>query len=152
MIRRVCFVGAAAIAWLGLSATPALAQVSFGPRAGLSGDPDQFFVGAHVESTDLGHKTTFRPNVEAGFGSDQTLITVNLGLVHWMPLKNSSWQAYAGGGIGTNFSIADEEKAMYGALHIVFGVQHDKGLFTEMKVGTEPSVKLTVGYSMKIGG
>ncbi len=152
MMRRVCLIAAGTAVVLALMAAPAAAQVSFGPRAGLSGNPDQFFVGGHVESADLGHKVTFRPNVEAGFGSDLTLITVNLELVHWMSLKNSRWQAYAGGGAGTNFWITDVEKTMYGALNIVFGVQHDQGLFAEMKVGIEPSVKLTVGYSMKVGG
>jgi hypothetical protein len=152
MMRRAYHVGCGMLMIVVLTAAPALAQVSFGPRAGLSGNPDQFFVGAHVESMDLGHRTTFRPNVEAGFGDDVTLVTVDLDLVHWMPLKNSRWQVYAGGGIGTNFAIADEAKDMYGALHIVFGVQHDRGLFGEMKVGTDPGVKLAVGYSMKIGG
>lgn len=151
MIRRASVLGLGLVAALLLTAQPAAAQVNFGVRGGLSGGPDQFFVGGHVESADLGHRTTFRPNFEAGFGDDITLLTVNLELVHWMPLKGSTWQAYAGGGVGTNIWMDEGAKFMYGTLNVVFGVQHDKGLFAEMKVGIEPSVKLTVGYTLKIG-
>ena len=151
MVKRACVLGLVLLAVLLFAAQPAAAQVNFGIRGGLSGGPDQFFVGGHVESADLGHRTTFRPNFEAGFGDAVTLMTINLELVHWMPLKGSAWQAYAGGGVGTNFWLTKDEKTMYGAANIVFGVQHTKGLFAEMKVGTEPSVKLTVGYMLKIG-
>jgi len=139
------------VAVLLLSAQPAAAQRNFGVRGGLSGGPDQFFVGGHVESADLGHRTTFRPNFEAGFGDDVTLMTANLELVHWMQLKGTAWQVYAGGGVGANFWMETENKFMYGNLNVVFGAQHDKGLFAEMKVGIEPSVKITVGYTLKIG-
>jgi hypothetical protein len=133
MIRRASVLGVGLVAALVLTAQPAAAQVG------------------HVESADLGHRTTFRPNFEAGFGDDVTLLTVNLELVHWMPLKGSTWQAYAGGGVGTNIWMDEGATFMYGTLNVVFGVQHDKGLFAEMKVGIEPSVKLTVGYTLKIG-
>jgi hypothetical protein len=151
MIRRACVFIVGVAAAILLAAHPAAAQVHFGVRGGLSGGPDQFFVGGHVESADLGHRTTFRPNFEAGFGDDVSLMTVNLELVHWMPLKDSAWQVYAGGGVGANFWMETDNNFMYGNLNVVFGVQHAKGLFAEMKVGIEPSVKLTVGYTLKIG-
>ena len=151
MSRRVCLRGLGLAAALMAPAAPAWAQATFGPRGGVSGEPDQFVLGGHIESPDLGHRVTFRPNVELGFGSDLTLVTVNLEFVHWMPLKNSKWQAYAGGGLGTNFWIADEEKRMYGNLSLVVGLQHDIGVFAEMKVGLDPSVKIVAGYSMKFG-
>jgi hypothetical protein len=152
MRRRVwlCAIGLAAA--LMVPAAPAFAQVTFGPRGGISGEPDQFFLGAHIESPDLGHRITFRPNAEVGFGSDLTLLTFNLELVHWMPLKNTKWQLYAGGGLGTNVWLDDDEKTLYGVLNAVFGLQHDAGLFAEMKVGMDPRVKITVGYSMRLGG
>ena len=133
-------------------AAPAFAQVTFGPRGGVSGEPDQVVLGAHIESPDLGHRVTFRPNFDVGFLSDVTLLTVNLELVHWMPLAKSRWQLYAGGGLGTNVWIADDEKRLYGVLNAVFGLQHDAGLFAEMRVGMEPRVKIMAGYSMKLGG
>jgi hypothetical protein len=148
----VCLVAAACAAAVCVTQGSAAAQVNFGVRGGGSGDPDQFHVGGHVESGDLGHRVTFRPNVEVGFGSELTLLTANLELVHYMPLRNSRWQVYAGGGVGTNFRIEDEDSSMSGVLNVVFGLQHDKGLFAEMKVGMEPRVKLTVGYSMRLGG
>lgn len=133
-------------------AATAFAQVTFGPRGGVSGEPDQVVLGAHIESPDLGHRVTFRPNFDVGFLSDVTLLTVNLELVHWMPLAKSRWQLYAGGGLGTNVWIADDDKRFYGVLNAVFGLQHDAGLFAEMRVGMEPRVKIMAGYSMKLGG
>lgn len=150
-MRRVCLAAAVCAAGWVLSASPAYAQASVGPRGGVSGEPDQFHIGGHIESPDLGHRVTFRPNVEVGFGSDLTLIAVNLELIHYMPLKGSRWQVYAGGGVGSNFALADEDNTMSGVLNAVFGLQHDAGLFAEMKVGMDPSVKITVGYSMKLG-
>jgi hypothetical protein len=146
----LCAVGlTAALLW---PAAPAFAQVTFGPRGGISGEPDQWFLGAHIETPDLGHRVTFRPNFDVGFGSDVTLATFNLELVHWMPLKNSKWQLYAGGGIGANVWIDDTDDILSGALNALFGVQHDAGLFVEMKVGMQPRVKIMAGYSMKLGG
>jgi hypothetical protein len=133
-------------------AAPAFAQVTFAPRGGVSGEPDQIVLGAHIESPDLGHRVTFRPNFDVGFLSDVTLLTFNLELVHWMPLGKSPWQLYAGGGLGTNVWIADDDNRFYGVLNAVFGVQHDTGLFAEMRVGMEPRVKIMAGYSMKLGG
>jgi hypothetical protein len=152
MTGRVWVRAAIAAAALVVPAAPAIAQVTFGPRGGVSGQPDQVVLGAHIESPDLGHRVTFRPNFDVGFLSDVTLLTFNLELVHWMPLKNSRWQLYAGGGLGTNFWIDDEDKRFNGVLNAVFGLQHDAGLFAEMRVGMEPRVKIMAGYSMKLGG
>ena len=151
-MRRASLIVLGLAAALAGSANAAAAQVSFGPRGGYSGNPDQFFIGGHIETGDLGHRVTFRPNVEVGFGDEQTLVTVNLELVHWMPIKNSRWQVYAGGGVGANFLIDDFDKTTTGGLNVLIGLQHDIGFFTEMKVGIDPGVKLTVGYSMKLGG
>jgi hypothetical protein len=152
MTERVWLRAVLVAAALTAPAAPVFAQVTFGPRGGVSGEPDQVFLGAHIETPDLGHRVTFRPNFEVGFGSDVTLLTANLELVHWMPLPNSRWQLYAGGGIGTNFWIDDVDKVMSGVLNAVFGLQHDAGLFAEMKVGMQPRVKIMVGYSMTLGG
>ena len=49
---------------------PASAQLDPGLRAGVSVDPDQFYVGAHVETAPIVERLVFRPNVEVGFGDD----------------------------------------------------------------------------------
>jgi hypothetical protein len=142
-VSRISILCAAACVWF---AAPAWAQATYGVRAGASGQPNQFFIGGHAESSNLGHNTTFRPNVEVGFSSGMQLLTLNLELVHWMPLKGSAWSVYAGGGIGTNFLLTTKENRMTGRANIVFGLQHKSGIFAEMKVGTQPSAKVAVGY------
>ena len=145
-----------------LSPTPASAQdgkmdpreAHFGVRGGVSGFPDQFVVGGHVDAPWFHFKTSFRPSVEAGFGGDEdtTLISVNLDLVHWMPFENSSWSGwnmYAGAGVGSNFEFFHGEKEFFGNLSAVFGFQNSGGLFVEMRVGMRPSAKIVVGYVLK---
>ena len=50
-----------------------------GIRGGVSVDPDQFYVGAHYETSALVDRLHFRPNIEAGFGDDLTTIALNFG-------------------------------------------------------------------------
>ena len=141
-------------------ATPAYAQYDYGVRAGISGQPDQVFLGVHLDTPSLGHVTTFRPNVEVGFGgntsrfgSDVILLTVNLELVHWMPLPNTPWKLYAGGGAGANFLHNGDANLFNNGLtpgvNVVFGLQHEKGLFAEITSGIQPNVKIAVGYVLK---
>ncbi len=129
-----------------IAAAPAYAQ-QYGVRGGASGPPNQVFIGAQADTTTLGHEVTFRPNVELAFGNAEQLLSLNMELVHWMPLHNPIWSLYAGGGVGANFIFSNEfEDRMHGNLSALFGLQHQSGLFGELKVGLRPSIQLTVGY------
>jgi hypothetical protein len=151
MIRRVLVV-ALGVVLAGAASAQAQnvphTQSTLGARAGASGGPEQFFVGAHVETPSLGHNVTFRPNAEIGFGSDLTLLAVNLDLVHWSRIPNTEWRVYAGGGVATNliFDDFDENDILDGNVNAVIGVQHTSGLYAEMRVGMTPGVKVAVGY------
>src|SRR5206468_12246458 len=59
------------------TARPAHAQGGVGLRGGLSVDPDQFYVGVHVDAGPLVDHLWFRPNVEIGLGDDRTLFAFN---------------------------------------------------------------------------
>ncbi len=62
---------------MGLGAgSPAQAQGGGGLRTGLSLDPDQFYVGAHLDAGPLVDRLWFRPNVEIGLGDNLTLFTL----------------------------------------------------------------------------
>ena len=64
-----------ALVAIAMTATPVYGQTSStGVRAGVSGDPGQFYFGGHVETRPLIDKLTFRPNVEIGLGDDTTLV------------------------------------------------------------------------------
>ena len=130
------------------TAASAAAQ-NAGIRTGVSGSPDQFYVGLHYETEPLIEQVRFKPNVEVGFGSSQTVAAINLEFVGKVPIKGEPWALYLGGGpaliidnatnVGTNTG---------GGFNILLGVEHSKGLFTELKVGMadSPGVKFSVGY------
>lgn len=137
-----------ALAW----ALPASAQEGLGVRGGLSASPDQFFIGGHYVTQPLVSRLRFQPNVEAGFGSDRTLVAFNVEFGFWMRL-NSEWQAYVGGGPAMNLysSNAHDTTDVQPGFNLLAGVQLRGGLFFELKVGAfdSPDVKLAVGYTFK---
>jgi hypothetical protein len=139
--------------WLALPAA-ASAQGSAGVRAGVSIDPDQFYFGAHYDTDALVDRVHFRPNVEAGFGNDLTLIALNFEFVYKFPQRNQ-WRIYAGAGPAINFFSFDrgpgddDDTESEAGLNFLIGVQHSEGLFFEFKVGAidSPELKFGVGWS-----
>jgi hypothetical protein len=141
-----------------LAATPVYAQSHAGIRAGVSGNPDQFFFGGHVETSPLAEHLTFRPNVEVGVGNDTTLLAFNFEFAYWVPMqKRHPWSLYFGGGPAANlYSFGGggpgrRNSDLTGGFNALVGIQHREGLFTELKVGAidSPTVKFTVGYVFK---
>ena len=130
--------------------SPALAQgVHLGVRGGASVDPDQFYFGAHVETPAIVDRVHLRPNLEIGFGDDVTLVGVNVEAVYKYPIRRSPWVVYGGGGPAINYYNFDNDGSdTRGGLNIVGGLEHDRGLFFEVKVGAwgSPDLKFGVGY------
>lgn len=131
----------------GFLATPASAQVTPGIRAGLSLDPDQFYVGGHVETMPLVDRLHFRPNVEAGFGDDMTLVALNFEFVYRFPSRQQ-WQLYAGAGPSLSI-FSDGRSDTGGGFNILIGAEQRGGLFFELKIGAadSPGMKFSVGYA-----
>jgi len=133
-------------------ASPAFAQDGPGMRAGLSADPDQFFVGMHYVTQPVTGMLRFQPNVEAGFGNDLTAVAFNAEAAVWMKVSRD-WHLYVGGGPSMNvykYSLRDKTDVQAG-LNAVAGLRRRGGLFFELKVGAfdSPSVKLLVGYTIR---
>ena len=78
-----------------LATAGAAAAQGPGVRAGLSIDPDQVFIGGHYETEALIDHLHFRPNIEAGFGDDLTLIALNFEFAYKFPARRG-WHLYAG--------------------------------------------------------
>jgi len=153
------FLSSAAIAAAVLLAASSLATAQAGPgvRAGVSGDPDQFFVGAHYDTGPLVDMLSFRPNAEVGFSNDLTTVAVNLEFAYRIPVRRNPWSFYAGGGPALNvyhFSFDDpsfNHTDLQPGFNLLFGVEHRRGLFAEFKLGLidSPEVKFTVGYTFR---
>lgn len=144
----------AAVLALGLPA--AAAAQGPGVRGGVSIDPDQFYFGGHFETAALVDRLHFRPNIEAGVGSDLTLVGLNFEFVYKFPRRNN-WQLYAGGGPGVNFYSfdrgpnRDRDTESEAGLNFLIGVEQSSGLFFEFKIGAldSPELKFGVGWTFK---
>lgn len=133
-------------------ATPSYAQIRYGVRAGVSGQPNQFVFGGHVETKELAQHLTFRPNLEFGVGDGLTLTTINVEFAYWLPTKTKPWLFYVGAGPAAVIAhVNGVGTTSGGGFNMLLGAQHDGGLFTELKVGVvdSPNVKFTVGYQFK---
>jgi hypothetical protein len=143
---------AAGLVFLAASAmaSPAEAQGP-GVRAGVSVDPDQFYVGGHYETSPLVDRLYFRPNVEVGFGDDLTTVAVNLEAVYKIPLKsNRPTSFYMGGGPAIVIYDRDGGTDTEGGLNLLAGLEFGK-FFVEVKGGVfdSPDLKVGVGYTFR---
>ena len=133
------------------SPRPAAAQAG-GVRGGVSVDPDQFYVGAHYETGPLVDRLHFKPNVEAGFGDDLTLIAINFEFVYKFRSRGP-WNLYAGGGPAINFFSFDDfdDSETEPGFNFVVGAESRRGLFFEMKIGAidSPDLKFGVGWTFR---
>jgi len=131
----------------------------WGPRLGLTFNPDQFHIGAHMDFGNFARHIRFQPNVEVGFGNDVTLVTANADASYRFSENWDVWTPYLGGGVGLNFASAgndglgDDTSTDLG-LSVLGGIE--KGLsngdrfFLETKLGlvdTSPDVMLTLGWT-----
>lgn len=151
MPRRVWFVTGLLAVVVGLPGVAA-AQAKAGVRAGVSADPDQFYVGGHAETAPILESLTFRPTVELGFGDRVTALALNVEFAYGIPLANQPWRVYVGGGPAANIYWVDgpRESDVGGGFNLLVGLEHRDGLFAEIKVGgiDSPSFKLAVGYTV----
>jgi hypothetical protein len=148
--NTVVFILAAAMT-LVVVPSPASAQAP-GVRGGVSVDPDQFYLGAHYETGPLVDRLHFKPNVEVGFGDDLTLIALNFEFVYKFPTRRA-WNLYAGAGPAINiysFDDLDDSETEPG-LNFLFGAEHARGLFFELKLGAidSPDLKFGVGWTFR---
>jgi hypothetical protein len=140
----------ALLLWLAPAA--ASAQVAAGVRAGVSIDPDQFYVGGHIETDPLVERLVFKPNVEVGFGDDVTLAAFNFEFVWKFARRRSEWGFYAGGGPAINLyqrdGPGDDAEAGF---NILAGLENRRGLFFEFKLGVadSPDFKFGVGFTFR---
>jgi hypothetical protein len=81
----------------------------WGPRIGLSVNPDQVYFGAHLDFGNFADHVRFQPNLELGFGDDVKLFAVNAEAAYRFSSHWDVWTPYLGGGIGANIKSADTE-------------------------------------------
>jgi hypothetical protein len=125
-----------------------------GVRAGVSASPDQFYIGAHMNVTEIVENFWFRPNAEVGFGDGLTLLTLNPEFVYNLRIKSRDWTPYVGGGpsflVGSfDAGAGRRETDTGGGFNFVGGIQQRKGFMAEIKIGAfdSPDFKLGIGWT-----
>jgi len=135
----------------------------FGPRLGFSVSPDQVVLGGQVVIADVAPDLSFVPDLEMGFGDNQTVIGLNFDLHYQIRVQNTSWQPYAGAGLGVNFvsfdrprPFRDESQTAVGG-NLLFGAsvptQTGNRFFAEMKLGLGsdvPQFKMLAGWNFRL--
>ena len=127
----------------------ASAQLVPGLRAGVSVDPDQFYVGAHVETTPIVERLVFRPNIEVGFGDNVTLAAFNFEAAWKFPQRSGPWGFYAGGGPAINwYHVSGPGDDARPGFNFLGGLENRRGFFFEFKVGADSSPNFKFGVGM----
>jgi len=148
-----------------LAAAPLLVAVpvraaGWGPRAGLTFDPDQVHVGIHADFGDVfAPRVRFQPNVEVGFGDHLTTTALDFEAAYRFVKNWDAWSPYAGGGLGLTWYSWDNDVRgrdntdMETGLNLLGGIEKGIGggnrFFVELKLGLfdSPDLKATVGWT-----
>ena len=77
--------------------------LAWGPRIGISVDPDQFFFGGQADYGYFLKTIRLQPNFEIGIGDSATLVAINFDAAFRPIQTESSWMPYLGAGFGVNF-------------------------------------------------
>ena len=126
----------------------------WGPRLGVSINPDQFHVGAHLDFGNFAQHVRFQPNIEVGFGDGLTLVTVNAEAAYRFFSRWDVWSPYLGGGLGANYKDFDNSDSETDAgVNILAGLErglsHGDRFFLEAKFSLNdvPDAKVTAGWT-----
>ena len=149
LFQRRFRAGLAGFAVLFLISAPADAQ-GIGFQGGVSVDPEQAFVGTHVETGELFQNVRFRPGIDGGFGGDFSLAALNIEFLYHFEIGRS-WSLYQGGGPAVVFIRQNDRTSTHAGTFITFGFAHENGFFTDFKLGngSVPTLKFQVGYTVR---
>jgi len=131
--------------------SPALAQ-GVGFQGGFTIDPEQVYVGSHLETREIASAVSIRAGIEGGFGSDLTLAAITVDFLYKYSL-GGAWKIYQGGGPAIYIFRAGTpaQTDVTGGLTAIFGFAHDNGFFSELRVGSHrgPVLKFGVGFTVR---
>jgi hypothetical protein len=143
-----------ALALVLIMASSAAAQASVGFQAGGSIDPEQFVAGVHWQSPELAGRFAVRTGLDGGFGSDYRIATINVDFVFFFPLGGTNWSLIQGGGptvVITRYGLDAEETDVGAGGSYVIGFAHERGFFTEARIGSGrvPALKFGAGWRVE---
>jgi hypothetical protein len=160
-IRSTAIVAGILAVAAGTAAAEEVGYRGWGPRVGLTVNPDQVHFGAHLDYGNLARHVRLQPNVEVGIGDDLTIVALNFEGAYRFNSRWDVWTPYLGGGpaiqfVGNDNGLGDGTNTEAG-LNLLGGI--DRGLsngsrfFMETKLGLidAPELKFTVGWTFPHG-
>jgi len=137
--------------------------VSWGPRVGLSSDPDQIIGGVHFDAGYLAKDVRIRPSVQVGLGDD-VFTLAGAGAVHYeFGDVGGDWRPYVGGELafiyynfdvpnipGVNIDDDDTELGLSAAGGIEKTLSSGSVLQLELRIGIideTPDLQFHVGWA-----
>lgn len=143
------------VAFVALLALPTIASADFGwgPRLGVTVDPDQPHFGAHFDLGYLADQLRFQPSFELGLDDDYTLAAFNFDVAYIFGYGSSGWSPYIGGGPGLFLVDTDFGDDTEAGLSMLGGIEHQLSsgnrFFTELRLGVmdAPDFKWTLGWT-----
>jgi hypothetical protein len=127
----------------------------WGPRLGMTLEPDQIHFGFHLDYGRPWNHLRFQPNAELGMGDGMTLFALNADAAYRLGTQWGRWNPYVGGGVGFHVrganGLSDGDNGV--GLSALAGLEKpmDSGgrLFFETKAGfaEAPDWKFTAGWT-----
>lgn len=141
-----------ALALLALLVVSASANAQgIGFQGGGTVDPEQFFVGTHLETPNIYPGLRFRPGIDGSWGNGFSLATVNLEFTYTTPLGRSAWNIYQGFGPAIVLLRQNMNTDVHAGTFFTFGFGNRNGFFTEFKYGglSYPTLKFGAGFTVR---
>jgi hypothetical protein len=135
---------------------------SWGPRFGVSVDPDQLVIGGQYSTGQIAPSISFVPNLELGFGDHQTDVAINLDGHYHFKLNDSDWAPYLGFGVCIDFvsfdrpAPAEDDSETNAGGQLILGsnvpLREGSKFFAELKLGLGdiPSLKVMAGWNFPL--
>jgi hypothetical protein len=151
LVCIVIAIGTAAAAVSAEAREQALGLRGFGPRVGVSLDPNQIVLGGHGDFGDLFPQTTWLlPVLEVGLGDNVTVVSLGTDLLIRGRDRTEAWNPYGGGELALLFTSTDggrdnSDLGLSGVLGLEKGISRSHRFATEIKFSVidAPNVKLT---------
>ncbi len=149
----------AAVGLLLLAPSASYAQ-GIGFQGGMTVNPEQIYVGTHLELPLGSDQLVLRPAIDGGFGNDLRVAAIGAEIQYRLALGNSGWRLSQGFGPSVYVArfasrLQDEDVTdVSGAWTYAFGLVNEGGFFVEFKGGGSrrvaiPMLRIGAGFTIR---
>jgi hypothetical protein len=136
------------------AAASSSSHAGWGPRIGVSTDPDQLVVGGQLVFPDFASHVAAMPSVELGFLDHETTVALNGDFAYHFEVNSSAWKPYAGAGIALVIAQPENgDSSTDAGMNLILGTdvptRTGNKFFGEFRIGVGDisSLKFIVGWN-----